>query len=131
MEIKFLKMYPWAEHPRRLANNQLKVSAPKQQHIPSNQWVKIELGLILTSLPRHHIIKINNPQTKYKIISNYWLPSTWHKLTLTIFTAKPFDLYPGETLCHLQLLPLLHFFPGVLYPSTLHLYIIKSHKPGI
>jgi hypothetical protein len=110
-----MKMHPWANHPQSLPNNRLKISAPKLQHIPSNQWVKIELGIILTSLPQHHIIKINNPQTKYKIISNYWLSSTWHELSLTIIAPKSFDLYPGETLCHLQLLPLHHFFPGTLY----------------
>ena len=114
--MNFMKMYPWANHPKIEANNQISIAVSKRQQIPSKEFVEIDLGLILISLPKHHIIKIINPQKKFKIITNFWLPSC-HKLSITIITQKAFQLHPGETLCRLKLLPILHFLPGTHFSS--------------
>jgi hypothetical protein len=110
-------MYPWASHPKIEDNNQISITVSKKQHIPAKELVEIDLGLILISLPKHHIIKLINSQKKFEIISTFWLPSC-NKLTLTIITQKSFQLHPGETLCRLQLLPILHFLPGTHFTST-------------
>jgi hypothetical protein len=110
-DMNFMKMYPWASHPKIENNNQISITVSKKQHIPAKEFVEIDLGLILVSLPNHHIIKLINSQKKFEIISTFWLPSC-NKLTLTIITQNSFQLHPGETLCRLQLLPVLHFLPG-------------------
>ena len=121
-------MYSWANHPKIDSNNQISITASKSQHIPSKEFVTIDLGLILVSLPKHHILKIINPQKKYIIISKFWLPSC-DKLSLTIVAKNPFQLVSGKTICHLQLLPVLHFLPGNLSltcipPISNHIYIV-------
>jgi len=111
--MKFLKMTSWASYPSIDPNNHIVVTSAREIHIPSNKFVKIKLGLLLISLPENHIIKISNPQNSYKFLSEFWLPSC-DELTLTIVTKHPYHIKIGEVLCHLHLLPIHHFLPGIL-----------------
>jgi len=92
-------------------HNQITIIAPQEYHIPSNEFVQINLKLVLVALPKNHIIKITNTQKNYKIISEFWLPSC-SILNLIIVSMNPLTIKMGETLCYLHLLPIKVFFPG-------------------
>lgn len=116
--MNFLKMSPWANFPVIDNDNHIMVTTSQELFIPSHQIVEINLGLILLSLPQNHIVKITNPQNKYTILNDFWLLSP-NELSLHIISKTPLHIKVGESLCHLRLLPIQVFLPGIP-PCTLN-----------
>ena len=115
--MNFYKMSSWANYPNIDPHHQIVLTTSRELNIPSNQFVEINLGLILLTLPKNYIIKISNPQKNFKIISEFWLPS-YNELTLSVVTKKALCIKVGEILCHLQLLPVQIFLPGNPSPAS-------------
>lgn len=110
--MNFLKMSPWANYPLIDNNNHLMVTTSHELDICAQKLVEIKLGLCLLNLPLNHIVKIKNPHQKYKILTEFWLPSC-NELSLTVIAKNPLHINIGETLCLLQLLPIQIFLPGI------------------
>jgi len=119
IHMNFYKMSPRARHPTIEPTNHIAVTTSKELEIPPNQWVEISLGLILITLPKNHIAKITNPHKNYTILTDFWLASC-KELTLTIASKNTLHIKPGDTLCHLQLLPITTFLPGNYLPPPPH-----------
>jgi len=68
-------MSPWANYPLIDNNNHLMVTTSHELDICAQKLVEIKLGLCLLNLPLNHIVKIKNPHQKYKILTEFWLPS--------------------------------------------------------
>jgi len=110
--MNFLKMSPWANYPLIDNNNHLMVTTSHELDICAQKLVEIKLGLCLLNLPLNHIVKIKNPHQKYKILTEFWLPSC-NELSLTVIAKNSLHINIGETLCLLQLLPIQIFLPGI------------------
>jgi hypothetical protein len=104
-----------SNYPAIKDNDPIVVTTSQEINIPSNQPVQIYMGLILTGLPKNHIVKIYNPHHRKNVtmITQFWLPSS-NELSLTLMSKNPLHIKIGEHLCHLQAIPIRMFLPGNL-----------------
>lgn len=113
--MNFFKMEPWAilPHPSTHTVGVGYLVVPKTTYLRPRKLHTMELGLMLESLPKNTLVKIENMLPTGKLLDTFWV-ATSHGLTLTLIAEHYSILYRGLPLCKIYLLPAECLVPGMI-----------------